>query len=314
MIEILRNRPLIINADLDGIISGLLLSKYLNCSIVGFSNSNKEIWLRQDFNKELKSICFVDLFVVNPDIVSVDQHIIAGNETHFKELSKNPNKINPNLLNPRFHKPSKSYRLKYPFGTVHFIIALLERNGIDLSEIKLQKELQGIKFIDLLLRADDCMKTSIYSSYTSNAEEWWAWLYSYSKKGKTIAACKGYLDNFSKKEAEQIKRKLSRFMKNAPYNCDSSDGGIDQLTTNGFIKENVFQLVELLCNLTEEPVFKLGGLYKKFTGIAERTTLSDTQLTELTLKGTIDKKRVFSYAFVRTVEREEYFSVTFYQN
>ena len=313
MVEILRNRPLIINADLDGIISGLLLSKYLNCSIVGFSNSNKEIWLRQDFNKDLKFICFVDLFVVNPEIVSIDQHIVAGNASHLERLSKNPKKINPNLLNLRFHNPSESYRLKYPFGTVHFIIALLEQNGFDLSGLQLRKEMQGIKFIDLLLRADDCMKTSVYSAYKENALEWWFWLYAFSNKGKCIKDCNDYLNVLTKKEAEQIKRKIGRFLKNAPFNCDSSDGGLDELTENGYIKENAFHLIDLLSSYVEVPLFNFGGKYKKYNGIAKRLNLSKKQLNELIDKGTIDNKKVFSYAFVRTLEREENFSVTFYQ-
>lgn len=277
MIETLRNRPLIINADLDGIISGLLLTKYLNCSIVGFSNSKKEIWLQEDFNEDLKSVCFVDLFVANPEIISIDQHIIAGNESHFKKLSKNPKKINPNLLNPRFHHPSTSYRLKYPFGTVHFIIALLEKNGIDLSEIRLQKEIQGIQFIDCLLRADDCMKTSVYSPYTENASEWWSWLFSFSINGRYIKNCREYLDSLTKKDAEQIKRKVGRFLKSAPFNCDSSDGGLDELTENGYIKENVFHVCDLLSSFVEIPLFNLGGKYKKYNGLTERMCLSKKQ-------------------------------------
>lgn len=313
MIQKLRNKPLIINSDLDGILSGLLLKKYLNCNIVGFSNSEKEIWIHADYKESLNAISFVDLFVANPNLVSIDQHIIAANEQHHLEISKNNKKINPNIINSRFHFPSSSYRSKYPFGTVHFLIALLEREGINLGDLKLNHTIQGIQFIDLILRADDTMKTSIYSSYTENAAEWWRWLIQLSSKGHLTTSLKNYLDGLTKKKAENIKINVGKFLKNAPFNCDSSEGGIRQLTTNWFIKEKVFTYMELLCEFVETPMIKLGGKFNKYNGIAERMSLSKSQLKELIEIGTIDEKRIFSYAFVRSVSRDENFSVTFYQ-
>lgn len=314
MIKQLRDKPLIINSDLDGILSGLLLKKYLNCSIVGFSNSEKEVWLRTGFKQPLNSICFVDLFVANPDLMSIDQHVVSANRRHYELLSKSKNKINPNILNPRFHLPSESYRSKYPFGTVHFLIALLEKEGIDLGELKLFKRIQKIQFIDLILRVDDAMKTSVYSSYSENAEEWWSWLIRFSNQGEITSLFKRHLGELGKNEAQKIKFKVGQFLKNAPYNCNSSDGGVRQLTSNGFIKDNVFNYFELLCQFIETPLFDLGVKYQKYSGITERLSLSKSQLNELIEEKTLKGRRIFSYAFVRSPTREENFSVTFYQN
>lgn len=66
MLEKLKNKPILINSDLDGIISGLLLKKYLNCTIVGFTNSAETIWLQKGFT-DFKNACFVDMYVTNPE-------------------------------------------------------------------------------------------------------------------------------------------------------------------------------------------------------------------------------------------------------
>jgi len=184
MLEKFKNKPILINSDLDGITSGLLLQKHLNCTVVGFTNSAETVWIQKDFT-DFKNTCFVDMFVANPDTICIDQHIVSVNETHHNVLKTNSNKINPNLINPHFHLPNKSYKLKYPFGTVHFIIALLEKDGVDLSDLDLKKSIKNLQLIDFVLRADDTMKTTIDSRYIDNAKDWWKWLVSLSNNGKT---------------------------------------------------------------------------------------------------------------------------------
>ena len=93
MIQYLKNKPLIINTDLDGLISGLILKKFLNCHVIGFSTSTEKFWVIDQFINKLKNVCFVDMYVVDQNTFSVDQHIISVNEEHHKLLSQNSKKI-----------------------------------------------------------------------------------------------------------------------------------------------------------------------------------------------------------------------------
>ena len=166
---------IIINTDLDGILSGLILKNYLNCKIVGFCNSAEKVYLSESISS-LYSPVYIDIFVSDPFTRSIDQHIVAANQHHYEILKKNPRKMNPNLDRPRYHFPHSSYSNKYPFGTVHYIISLLESNGIKI-DLDFFKTKNGLKFIDLLLRADDSLLTSVSSNYLINARDWWEWLY-----------------------------------------------------------------------------------------------------------------------------------------
>ncbi|MCK5815306.1 MAG: hypothetical protein KAH07_05120 [Flavobacteriaceae bacterium] len=311
MIQKLRNKPIIINSDLDGVFSGLILKKYLNCKIVGFTNSDEFVWFDEESSFAYADVCFVDIFLANPTVICVDQHIIASNEEHFNTLSQNQNKINPNLLQPRFHVPNSSYRTKYPFGTVHFIIALLEREGIEM-QFDLKKSINGISFVDALLRVDDAMKTTVNSRYIKNAAQWWGWLKEFSKNGKIISELTEYLDLLTPENTEDIKRIIGQVLKSAPYNCDRSDGGMYELTSEGKLKENGKRYFQFLADLIEIEVFDLNVGYKKFKGKSERLKLDKKQILELNTFNTINGRRVFSYAFVKSDQKDDNFSVTFY--
>lgn len=313
MIKLLRNKPIIINSDLDGIFSGLLLKKYLNCKVVGFTNSDEFVWFNESLNIAYSDVCFVDIFMSNPDVISIDQHIIAVNNEHLEKLSQNSNKINPNLLNPRFHIPNSSYRKKYPFGTVHFIIALLEKERIDLGDLNLKNTLYEISLIDALLRADDTMKTTVDSRYMTNASEWWNWLKELSGNGKTILNLINYLDSVTPENSVFIKKNISEILKSKPFNCDSSDGGVFNLTNGGYLTESAKKHFQFLADLCDIEVFDLNANYKKFKGISERIDLTKQQTAELISSNTIKNKRIFSYAFVKSNLKKENLSVTFYQ-
>lgn len=313
MLEKLKNKPILINSDLDGISSGLLLEKYLNCTIVGFTNSAETVWIQKGFT-DFNSICFVDMFVANPDTICIDQHIISVNEKHHNVLVTNPNKLNPNILNPHFHLPSKSYRLKYPFGTVHFIIALLENEGFDLSEFNLKNTFQNLQLIDFILRADDTMKTTVDSAYVDNAKDWWKWLLELSNNGKTTLKLVNYLNGLTPKEASKIKKNIKQLLQQEPFLCDSSDGGITGLTSsNGVLKNHAKKYFTMISDLMNIELFDIDCEFKTYKGITKRMSLIKNQQQELIDFTTIDGEKVFSYAFVRTESRDENFSVTFYR-
>lgn len=184
MIEKLKqNNRIIINSDIDGVISGLLLTNFCSCEVVGFSNSADRVWLDTSKCNSIYDGVYVDMFVPNEGTITIDQHIVAINKEHLERIKINTNKINPNIYNPRFLLPNSSYIKKYPFGTCHFIISTLCRHGINMSNICLRNPSGGLSFIDYLLRADDAMNTSL-SRYKTNAQEWWNWLFDYSQNPK----------------------------------------------------------------------------------------------------------------------------------
>lgn len=313
MLEKYRNKPIVINTDLDGILSGFLLQKYLNCKIVGFSNSAESIWLNEQAIDNFSQLCFIDIFIARPDIMCLDQHIIAVNEQHHEIISKNENKLNPNLLNPRFHIPDASYRRKYPFGTVHFIIALLEKLGIELDAKITETHAHNLSAIDFILRADDSMKTTVSSKYMNNANEWWQWLKSLSNDGKTINNLIEYLDNLSEEKVLEIKKRIGNLLQSDSYACDSSDGGILELTyENNLIKPTAIEYFQGISSLLNIELFDVKSTYKKWEGTTKRMSLTSQQEQELINKNSIDGKDVFSYAFVRMKGREDNFSVTFF--
>ena len=51
-----KNKNIIINTDIDGILSGIILVKYCGCKIVGFTNSKDSVWLADGYDDLFKHI------------------------------------------------------------------------------------------------------------------------------------------------------------------------------------------------------------------------------------------------------------------
>jgi hypothetical protein len=233
-------------------------------------------------------VVFEDIFIANPEVVCIDQHIISANRDHHNTLEGNENKLNPNLLNPRFYSPSKLYRTKYPFGTAHFILALIENTGIDSTSINLNNIVEGISFMDLLLRADDTMKTTIDSRYTNNAKDWWNWLEDLSGDGNLMVEMILYLNSLSEESASFIKDENGKKLTSKPFNCNTSDGGIQDITSNGFLKDNVKCYFNFMREVSQINGIDFEAKYTRFRGYSERMKLSKNKVEELVQKNTID--------------------------
>ncbi|MBD41334.1 MAG: hypothetical protein CMC66_02895 [Flavobacteriaceae bacterium] len=301
---------IIVNTDLDGILSGLILKNYLNCKIVGFCNSEEKVYLNESVSS-ISSPVYIDMFVSDPFSRSIDQHIVAANQYHYNILKKNTRKLNPNLHRSRYHTPSSSYANKYPFGTVHYIIGLLESSGIKIN-LDFFKIKDGLKFIDFLLRADDSLMTSVDSNYVRNARDWWEWLYFFSNKSKSIEKIGKYIYGTQKTFAHHIKNSISKTLMNpSGFACESSDGGFKSpVGKNGYLKQNVKNYIKFLSEISGLDCFNLEMSFMEFIGKSYRTNLSESQIIELIKFNTINEKKIFSYAFVRSVNREKNFSYT----
>lgn len=304
-------KTIVVNSDLDGVLSGLLLSNYLELEIAGFSNSLDKIWLNKDIQDNVFQGIHVDLYVSDPKVKCIDQHVIGANRDHNASISKYETKLNPNVIRSRTHTPLSAYTTKYPFGTVHFIIAFLERNNITLN-INLNKRTEGITLMDLLLRADDTMKTTRSSPYQSNARDWWIWLYRYSNKGSMTTKLAQYLYSISPLEAEKITRNTSDFlMSHRDFQCDRPDGGFRDVCKTNLLTSNFKNFIEFLSNLSDTHLPKgINSEYSIYSGNNYRVNLDYADSELFITDNLINEQEVFSYAYVRSKHRDNCLSYT----
>lgn len=159
-----KNKNIVINSDIDGMLSGMILQKYFGCKVVGLSNSWDSVWIdptyEQNNDDVLNSPVYIDLYVTNPKVICIEQHIIGYDNAHNRRLSALNTKINPNLMregrtfiNDYFHK--------YPFGTVHFLIALMEKEGIHV-ELPQLHSITTPKVLDYGLTVGALLSTKIH--------------------------------------------------------------------------------------------------------------------------------------------------------
>ena len=252
-----KNKDIIINTDIDGFLSGMILQKYYGCKVVGFSNSRETIWV----SPEVKSIydpIYIDLYVNRPDVICIEQHIIAYDKYHHDKIVRMGNKINPNMYRKRTFVGDleSDYYHKYPFGTVHFLISLMAKEGIDVELGDLSKPysklsiLNGRKYItcpgQVLLRADDALYSTL-SPYRANALDWWHWL-DPEKKSPAINAMRSYIDTCEISKAKEYKNDIGDFFK--MLGCDGIDGAFKSVTmSNGIIKNIVLDYINVLDEL-----------------------------------------------------------------
>lgn len=309
MIDLLQSKKkIVINSDIDGILSGLMLQEFLECEVVGFSNSADKLWISENQYEYRKEFVFIDMFVASENLACIDQHIVSFNEEHNKQLASNPQKINPNIIRGRYFFPQNSYYSKYPFGTVHFIIAELERNNIDLSRLSLFKESHELHPIDLFLRADDALLTSV-KNYPQNAKDWWNWLLKYSAQGSTTQQFINY--TYSGLNAEHNKRSVTQKLKGEPFYCEKSDGGFVEIADSENSLISNFKLyIDYLAEITNLSPIDISGKYKIVEGIAERTNFNNEHSETFVNESKIFDKKIFSYAFVKSFGQENSLSYT----
>lgn len=311
MLSLLKQNPnIIINFDLDGIISGLLLTNFCECNVVGFTNSIDTVWYDPLLCKSIYDPVYVDMFVANPSTTCIDQHIVALNTKHSSLLKAHGSKLNPNIERERVFTPTASYHKKYPFATCHYILATLAKHGVDMSSIVFEKTMSSILFADLLLRADDAMQTTIDSPYRTNAHDWWRWLLVKSNYAKPIDFLIFYLGSISADIARRKKAAISALLQKT-FLCDTADGGVlYPCNDDGNLLQTVENYLRFISNFASLKPFVLPKKFKVAKGANFRVKISTLQADELQNKGTINGESVFSYACIRSADSFENFSYT----
>ena len=294
------NRKCIVNADLDGLLSGMLLQYFLKWSIVGFSycsgsQNEEEVWLC-DENEYIEDCVFVDLPVVVPEISVIDQHFVSLNGVFIKKYESTRNKLNPNVMKKLTLK--KNYGDKYPFGTVHFILAILENLGkIDESFVfGFTNKIEDFILADLFYRADGVIDNAC--KYAPNCKNWAQWLMRFGKKNTNVlfSVVEALTEKEDAKESPRVKAVKSVEKKLMSFGC-SKDGDCSVLFRKGrYDKINeYFKFLSNSLKFTSLPLVyqmtKFGRLY------GERISTIDSKLSEK-----CNRSDTFSYAFVKFKE------------
>lgn len=176
------NKKCIINTDLDSLIAGMLLQQFLNWEVVGYScccgRPNDELWMHNK-NDDYSSCTFVDLPVFVKGISAIDQHFVDFDDDFIADYKNHKNKVNPNIIRNRvFNNKYRrcEYTQKYPFGTAHFVLAVLENLGYILDDYSFDfsKNLGKFDAGDLVLRADRVIGNT--AQYTPNCLDWAKWI------------------------------------------------------------------------------------------------------------------------------------------
>ena len=247
-----KNPNIIINTDIDGFLCGEILRHYFGCKIVGFSNSKKEIWV----TPEVKSIydpVYIDLYIANPKVICIDQHIIAKDKEHHLKILSMGTKLNPNVERGRTFVGDHlgDYYHKYPFGTVHYIITLMAREGINVSLPELTNRVfdgkldLGIELGQIILRADDDLYSTL-SAYSSNANDCWNYLDS-NHCFPAIVQLRNYISKCDPEKAKEYKEVIGHIFKKR-LNCDGTDGAFTKiLEKDGSLQNRVKKFWEIIC-------------------------------------------------------------------
>ena len=233
-----KNKNIVINTDIDGFLCGMILQKYYGCNVVGFSDSRDTVWLIPEIS-DIDSPIYIDLYVARPHVICIEQHIIAFDENHHKCIKSYGTKINPNLERCRTFvgDMGSDYYHKYPFGTVHYLIALMAREGIDVELPDLKKSYTinnpiGNSYIAstnagyIILRADDALYSTL-SPYRDNALDWWSWL-DPQRKYSAIENLRQFISSCEISRAKEYKENVGQFFK--LLGCEGADGAFKKVT------------------------------------------------------------------------------------
>ena len=111
----------ILSPDCDGLLCGLMMSHFLSWKVRGFYDGKVLVCSR---NVDPANCIFLDMEIYREQVRSVGQHMLLYNR------NRPPNNWNEfdncfAINNLRGHDGSHDFALKYPFGTIHFLIVAL---------------------------------------------------------------------------------------------------------------------------------------------------------------------------------------------
>ena len=152
-----RDTDCILSPDSDGLLCGLFMSHHLGWRIRGFYDG-KMLTVREDV--DARKCVFLDMEIFRAGVKSVGQHMVMFNKKKAPPNWSNfADCISANNL--RGYDVKSDFKNKYPFSTIHLLIAILSKR----MEIVLPKDA-----ICLLLYTDGTFKNIF--NYPENSLSW----------------------------------------------------------------------------------------------------------------------------------------------
>lgn len=126
-----RDQDCIVSPDSDGLLCGLFMSHLFGWNIRGFYDGKV---LVHDERVRPSSCVFLDMEIYRSSVRSVGQHMLLYNKRHQPENWSNFDNCF-SINNHRCYDANREFPLKYPFGTIHFLLAAFcNVKAVDLPE------------------------------------------------------------------------------------------------------------------------------------------------------------------------------------
>lgn len=172
-------KMMVSSLDLDGIVSAMLMQSLLGWKLVGFYDAQK-LWVVAGVDPFSGEVIFLDHDIYRDKIPSVGHHMLQWKEDI--ELPGHKCSLNPNLLRGI---TAQEFGRKYPFATLHFLLACMSAWHPDWRETCLQLPRE---FMPVLLNVDSSMQNAF--AYQRNAMEWMDWLGGSEKDSPLYPFCR----------------------------------------------------------------------------------------------------------------------------
>lgn len=153
-----KDQQMILSPDCDGFLCGLLLSTYLNWKVVGYYDGKIAILKK---GTKTKKCVFLDMDIFRKNIRSIGHHMVLYNKNSVPPNWNNYSNC-IQLNNLRNFDYRHDFQRKYPFGTIHFLLGLLQSQNII-------KSLPSTAMYPLLF-ADGLW--TVFFDYTENSLDW----------------------------------------------------------------------------------------------------------------------------------------------
>lgn len=268
-IEEFIDKDININIDEDGIMSAIILNMCYGKHIGGFNNNDTVVIVEED--KGIRDNIYIDLHVGYEDIKSIDQHCVAVDKIHLKQLQNNENKMNPNI---EYGISWNNFTDKFCYSTTIYLIAKIEGEGYDFKDIDLYKEVDdGITLGDLLWYTDSSYLS--WFKYNRNASNWNKILIELSHNGDFTNKLLDYLIKGIPQEylaLDKFKTDMTFFFKKK-FGCSNNHGGMkgEYIDENGYLLPQMLHYLETMhsyfeCNATylnDKKFKKIEGLKSK---------------------------------------------------
>ena len=160
-----KKSPLVLSPDSDGLLCGLVLTNIYGTKVQGFYDG-KVLALHPSLSYE--QCAYIDIELNRQVVGSFGHHMITFNKSskfreQYEEYYQFRNCLQPN--ENRNLDASADFQKKYPFGTVHLLLALIEARG------ELPRGMRGLVRSAAPLLFTDGVLNNLYG-YPENCLEW----------------------------------------------------------------------------------------------------------------------------------------------